>query len=41
MHLNVKSSNVLLTVAGAAKLGDVGLARLQTRTQLGSIPCRS
>lgn len=35
---DVKASNVLLTCGGQAKLGDVGLARLQTKTCLSDLP---
>ncbi|PRW39133.1 cytochrome P450 chloroplastic isoform C [Chlorella sorokiniana] len=37
VHMDVKSSNCLLTAAGSAKLGDCGLARLQTRTHLSDL----
>jgi len=37
-HLDVKSSNVLLTSGGVAKLADVGLSRMQTRTYLSALP---
>jgi serine/threonine protein kinase len=36
--MDVKSSNVLLSARGVAKLGDVGLARLQTNTYLSDLP---
>lgn len=35
----VKSSNVLLSARGAAKLGDVGLSRLLERTHLSAVSC--
>lgn len=38
VHMDVKSSNVLLSARGVAKLGDVGLARLQTNTYLSDLP---
>lgn len=38
VHMDVKASNVLLTCGGQAKLGDVGLARLQTKTCLSDLP---
>ncbi|KAL4421641.1 hypothetical protein ABPG75_010932 [Micractinium tetrahymenae] len=38
VHMDIKSSNVLLTGMGVAKLADVGLARLQTGTFLSDLP---
>lgn len=38
VHLDVKSSNVLLTASGAARLGDVGVAVISTRTFLSGLP---
>ncbi|PRW33966.1 serine threonine- kinase receptor R831 [Chlorella sorokiniana] len=38
VHFDIKSSNVLLTGTGTAKLADVGLARMQTRTFLTGLP---
>ncbi|PRW33664.1 serine threonine- kinase receptor R831 [Chlorella sorokiniana] len=37
VHMDVKSSNVLLTASGAAKLGDVGLSKRQNRTYLSDV----
>ncbi|PRW59527.1 Serine threonine- kinase CTR1 [Chlorella sorokiniana] len=34
VHMDIKSSNVLLTATGSAKLADVGVSRMQTRTYL-------
>ncbi|KAL4420111.1 hypothetical protein ABPG77_000282, partial [Micractinium sp. CCAP 211/92] len=38
VHMDIKSSNVLLTGSGTAKLADIGLARLQQGTHLSDMP---
>eukprot|EP00887_Chlorella_sp_A99_P003134 scaffold9.g3134.t1 len=38
VHLDIKSSNVLLSMRGGAKLADVGLSRVQHGTFLSSLP---
>lgn len=35
--MDIKSSNVLLTASGTAKLADVGFARVQTSTFLSNL----
>ncbi|KAL4855424.1 Mitogen-activated protein kinase kinase kinase 9 [Chlorella vulgaris] len=37
VHMDVKSCNVLLSASGTAKLADVGLSRLQTKTVLSDL----
>ena len=38
VHMDVKSSNVMLTAHGVAKLGDVAFARMITQTFMSDLP---
>ncbi|PSC73546.1 Serine threonine-kinase CTR1 [Micractinium conductrix] len=38
VHMDIKSSNVLLTASGTAKLGDVAFSRVQHNTYLSDLP---
>jgi serine/threonine protein kinase len=37
VHMDIKSSNVLLSASGTAKIADVGLSRQQTKTVLSDL----
>ncbi|PSC73227.1 serine threonine-kinase [Micractinium conductrix] len=41
VHMDIKSSNVLLTGSGTAKLADVGLARLQQNTHISGMETKA